>query len=485
MPTSYPYIQVPFATSGDKDTIPVQTDPTGAVSWTQGYGPDYQRDLATDPLAKPIERVGMNQLFYAISAIVKGWQDMAVPEWVPAAETGGMQNAYGLGVWVRYNGNIYVSVDATNTDVPGVGSKWVQAPFRMATAGEISAGAGVFPPSVTQVRGLISSFAPTPQDASLTTKGVVQLSSATEDASEEAKAATPYAVARKFNASRNALASTNINTLNTASARGIYWQGDDSLATTTNGYPSGAAAGTLIVSGDLGSGVPMQVYISSSGKMWSRRSPSDPWLSLSDGYATPISAADYNAISANGQYIFTNSAANKPPTFGASWAIHFVSSGNGGTLAFDIATGAMAYRQVLPGGYGSWLTVWNSATFNAPAALSRITALEARQLPLGQSQVWRDLTTSRALNVNYTNTTGRTIMVSVICKSTTSVAPTPTVGLYINGFLIFEAATGDDYGSGTETVFGTVTCAVPAGAQYLVTPTRNTSALVKWWELTT
>lgn len=367
MPANYPYIQVPFATSGDKDNIPVQTDPSGAISWTQGYGPDYQRDLETDPLAKPIERGGMNRLFYAISAAIKGWQDNGAPDWVPASETGGIQNPYGLGVWVRYTSggttSLYVSLEANNTETPGTGSKWAAAPYRVASPAEMSAGAGAFPATVSQVRTLISTYAPVPPDASTSTKGIVQLSTATNDPSDSSKAATPSAVARKFSAALNPLGTINLNSLTGSDSRGVYWQPDDSLATVSNNYPAGATAGTLFVVGDIGGGSPLQTYIASNGRMWTRRSATSSWLSVSDSYATPIAANDYNAINQNGQYTFGLSAANRPGGFGASWAINFASGGNGGTLAFNTTSAALAYRTVTPGNVGQWASVWTSDTF--------------------------------------------------------------------------------------------------------------------------
>ncbi|HWV10687.1 MAG TPA: phage tail protein, partial [Pseudomonas sp.] len=47
------------------------------------------------------------------------------------------------------------------------------------------------------------------------------------------------------------------------------------------------------------------------------------------------------------------------------------------------------------------------------ALVSRITALEARQLALGDGQQMRDVTATRASNVTYTNTSGQTIFVIV------------------------------------------------------------------------
>lgn len=48
--------KIPFATQGDKTVVPVEIQTDGSVSYTQGYGYDYERDQVTDPAAKDIER---------------------------------------------------------------------------------------------------------------------------------------------------------------------------------------------------------------------------------------------------------------------------------------------------------------------------------------------------------------------------------------------------------------------------------------------
>ena len=57
----------PFATGGTKTPLPDSTQATGEVSYTEGYGPDYERILSTDPAAKNIERAGQNALFFDIT----------------------------------------------------------------------------------------------------------------------------------------------------------------------------------------------------------------------------------------------------------------------------------------------------------------------------------------------------------------------------------------------------------------------------------
>lgn len=44
--------KVPFATQGDRAAIPDEVRADGAVSYTQGYGYDYERDQAQIRLPK-------------------------------------------------------------------------------------------------------------------------------------------------------------------------------------------------------------------------------------------------------------------------------------------------------------------------------------------------------------------------------------------------------------------------------------------------
>lgn len=63
----------PFAKNGNKTTIPDAAQPGGEVSYDQGFGPDYERQLGVDPAAKNIEREDFNQ---AMSDITVSLQEM-------------------------------------------------------------------------------------------------------------------------------------------------------------------------------------------------------------------------------------------------------------------------------------------------------------------------------------------------------------------------------------------------------------------------
>jgi len=105
---------------------------SGAVSFDQGWTFDYQRDLATDPAALPIDRSTMNYLFNAITTVLKQYEENSIPEFITAANNGGSAFAYGFGSQVLWSasGNApfipYTSILAGNTNVPTDSSNtWV------------------------------------------------------------------------------------------------------------------------------------------------------------------------------------------------------------------------------------------------------------------------------------------------------------------------------------------------------------------------
>lgn len=122
------FFNIPFGATGDRATIPEATQPSGAVSYQQGFGPDYERDPATDPLAKRVPRDGTNEYLYQISNAVKYLQWYGVPQYTSVAD-GGPAN-YPLTARVRYDAGagmqVWASIVATNTAVPGSDpAKWV------------------------------------------------------------------------------------------------------------------------------------------------------------------------------------------------------------------------------------------------------------------------------------------------------------------------------------------------------------------------
>ena len=124
------FFRIPFATSGDRTAIPDPIDPSGFVSYTEGYGFDYQRQ-ETDPAAKNIERDRMNELFFSLTTAVGELQSAGIPDFISTALNGGTAYSYGLGALVNYSGATYVSRKAANTSLPSVAADWSKVRLAM------------------------------------------------------------------------------------------------------------------------------------------------------------------------------------------------------------------------------------------------------------------------------------------------------------------------------------------------------------------
>lgn len=110
--------KVPFATQGDRVAIPVETQADGSVSYTQGYGYDYERDQVTDPAAKDIEREKMNDVFHDITEATGEMQVYGAAKW----NVGG--KPYPIMGLVYHGNKIWQSKIANNNDEPAVGNSW-------------------------------------------------------------------------------------------------------------------------------------------------------------------------------------------------------------------------------------------------------------------------------------------------------------------------------------------------------------------------
>ncbi|MEQ9770868.1 Ig-like domain-containing protein [Pectobacterium jejuense] len=141
------FFRVPFASSGDRQTIPDSTQSSGAVSFPSGWGGDYAKDPTIDANAKPVEREAMNAILYAITNAVRQYQTFGFPEYITPADNGGGAFSYSSGAVIRYRAaadqpfKSYVSITDNNTSVPGSDeTKWQEFIYREATTQEITEG---------------------------------------------------------------------------------------------------------------------------------------------------------------------------------------------------------------------------------------------------------------------------------------------------------------------------------------------------------
>jgi hypothetical protein len=118
------YFTKPFAFAGDQTPIPDPLQPSGVVSFNQGWGFDYQRDQATDPLAKPIDRMEMNYLMSVMTENIKQYQENGFPEFITPADNGGTPYAYQRGNIVQWSASdnapfgYFISTVNNNTSDP-------------------------------------------------------------------------------------------------------------------------------------------------------------------------------------------------------------------------------------------------------------------------------------------------------------------------------------------------------------------------------
>lgn len=124
--------KTPFATQGDKASIPVEIQPDGSVSYTQGYGYDYERDQVTDPAAKDIEREKMNGIFHDITEAIGEIQLFGFPKWDEAGKP------YAIRAIVYYKNKVWQSKVENNNIEPVAGNAWAELKAD-ATASDVGA----------------------------------------------------------------------------------------------------------------------------------------------------------------------------------------------------------------------------------------------------------------------------------------------------------------------------------------------------------
>lgn len=118
------FFKYKWAVDGETTAVPDEVDPSGFVSYRQGYGADYSRVYGTDPLAKAPERVKMNSVLQDITGEIQLIQTHGHPDYITPALNGGTAYAYDIGAICRFRDNKnYINTVAGNTSSPDV-SGW-------------------------------------------------------------------------------------------------------------------------------------------------------------------------------------------------------------------------------------------------------------------------------------------------------------------------------------------------------------------------
>lgn len=226
--------------------------------------------------------------------------------------------------------------------------------------------------------------------------------------------------------------STDLNSLNTPSHVGKYYQDTNVNTSTALGYPE-LAAGSLEVSEAAGV---VQVYtVYSSGNIYSRGFYNGTWST----WQKVIRTSDLSAS--------TNNTSTTTP---ASVA--------GVKLAYDRGTTAIVQVNSLgTAAKSNIVQVTGQSTTNVMSQVAVTNSL------LGVGQTWRNVTWDRAVDTTYTNDTGKPIMVSFTGDDNSVSAE-----IIVNGVMIARSAVGK--GSYSEMPF--VTALIPNGATYRIIGTK-------------
>lgn len=110
------YFDTIFAVDGDLSPIPDPAQPSGTLSYQQGFPITYSTPVASGGINVP--RVGFNQLFFDVTAALQQYQQNGIPPFITTAMNGGTPFSYTKYAQVLKSGIAYQSLVNGNTDTP-------------------------------------------------------------------------------------------------------------------------------------------------------------------------------------------------------------------------------------------------------------------------------------------------------------------------------------------------------------------------------
>ena len=124
------FFYIPFGANGDIETpVPDEPQPDGSVSYSAGFGSNFQLPLASGGAALPINRVQFNSMMNDVTGAIQNMQTQGVFSWIgPVADAplSGANYPYPINALAYYtDGNIYQSLIANNQDIPGATANWL------------------------------------------------------------------------------------------------------------------------------------------------------------------------------------------------------------------------------------------------------------------------------------------------------------------------------------------------------------------------
>ena len=137
------YYRTPFASTGTRAAIPDAQQTDSTVSYTEGYGPEYELNPSTETGALDIERDKFNQALFDITDTLKIYYETGTPPFITSTDNGGTAFSYGYAARVRINNLVYQSLVANNTAPVTNTTNWAIYDPQFMTRGQTFAAAGV------------------------------------------------------------------------------------------------------------------------------------------------------------------------------------------------------------------------------------------------------------------------------------------------------------------------------------------------------
>lgn len=110
------YFDVVFASGGDLNTIPDATQPSGTVSYTQGFPVGYSTPVSSGGFNVP--RTAINQALNDVTKAIQNWQQNTVAPFITTTMNGGTAYSYPANAIVLSGGIVYISLVGSNTTTP-------------------------------------------------------------------------------------------------------------------------------------------------------------------------------------------------------------------------------------------------------------------------------------------------------------------------------------------------------------------------------
>ena len=473
------FFKIPFAATGDILAVPDATQQDGSVSYSQGFGPDYQRKTdGTDPLAKTVPRNSTNALFNDLTGAVGEIQLNGVPAWQSVGAP------YPINAIVRYSNKNWISQIADNSATPVEGASWSELPTNSYTKAQVDTKLATKANTDTTIAGygITDAYTKAQVDTKLATKantattiagyGITdaytkaQVDTALSGKANSATTLGGYGISDAYTKTesdaRYLRTSNNLSDLpNKATARTSLELGTAAQANMTTSQTD-TTAGRALKPGDFG--ISSAIALAGGTDLNTVIQPA--CYAYTSGSPLVNAPASYaGTLTVEGRAEFPRQVWK--PIYGLAIYVRSAKVLNPTASSADWSVWARLYSTENVSAYMQTLM----PAADAAAARSTLGVVDG----VGINQTIQDVTASRALATTYTNSTGKPILVWVSGTQTSTSSP-GGFDATVAGSLLRGCST---YGSGQGFATSFI---VPPGATYSVAFVGTSYSTLNWKE---